>query len=154
MQAFTAPLLMAVTIGAGSPALAATTAPAHPAAHASAKAEGVSSDVRCLLTMVAFTNVNKEHPQAGQFGIYFFAGRISARAPGLDLVAAVKAEAPTLGPQQLQTELQRCGPIVNVAAQGFQTAIGSLRPPGSPPPAPAGAIPGAAPAPSAATPPK
>jgi hypothetical protein len=160
MQAFPAPLLLAALVAAGSPAAAATAL--HPAAHAAAKSEGVSSDVRCLLTMVAVANINKDHPQAAQFGIYFFVGRINARAPGLDLAAAVKAQAPTLGPQQLQAEAQRCGPIVNAAGQNFQAAIASLRPPGAPPqqqqqpaPAPAPATPPKPPlAPPAATPPK
>jgi hypothetical protein len=153
MHAFTAPLLMAVTLGAGSPVLAATgaPAPAHAAGHAPAKADSVTSDVRCMLTMVAFSNINRDHPQAAQFGIHFFVGRISARAPGLDLAAAVKAQAPTLGPQQLQAELQRCGPIVSAAGQGFETAMAGLKPPGAPPPGPAGP-PATTPAPAPASP--
>ncbi|THD70415.1 hypothetical protein [Phenylobacterium sp.] len=149
MQAFTAPLLMAVTLVAGSPAFAASgaPAPAHAAGHAPAKADTVTSDVRCLLTMVAFSNINKDHPQAAQFGIHFFVGRINGRAPGLDLAAAVKAQAPTLGPEQLQAELKRCGPIVSAAGQGFEAAMNGLRPPGAPPPGPA-APPAAAPAPA------
>jgi hypothetical protein len=150
MQAFTAPLLLAATLAAAaSPALAAPPPAAAPAAgHAPAKAaDSVTSDVRCLLTMVAFSNVNKDHPQAAQFGIHFFIGRISARAPTLDLAAAVKAQAPTLGPTQLQGELQRCGPIVSAAGQNFDAAMTSLRPPGAPPAGPA-APPAAAPAPT------
>jgi hypothetical protein len=144
MQAFTAPLLAAAALAAAvSPAFAA---PAPAAGHAPAKADSVTSDVRCMLTMVAFSNINKDHPQAAQFGIHFFVGRISARAPGLDLAAAVKAQAPTLGPEQLQAELKRCGPMVSAAGQSFETAMASLRPAGAPPAGPV-APPAAAPAP-------
>jgi hypothetical protein len=148
MKAFTAPLLATAILAVAAPAFAAPAPAAAPAAgHAPAKADSVTSDVRCLLTMVAFSNINKEHPQAAQFGIHFFVGRISARAPGLDLAAAVKAQAPTLGPDQLQAELKRCGPMVSAAGQSFEGAMASLRPPGA---APAGPV---AP-PPAAPPPK
>jgi len=127
--------------------LAAQAQAAKPKAPAAAAAKvgsaTVTDDVRCLLTMVAFSNLNKEHPQAGQIGVFFYAGRISARAPTLDLAAAVKAQAPTMGPQQLQAELQRCGPLVDGSSKKVQAAITSLRPAGAPPPA------GAAPAPAA-----
>jgi hypothetical protein len=141
MQAFTAPLLIAATLATASPALAAT---------APAKADSVTADVRCLLTMVAVSNVNKEHPQAAQFGTHFFLGRINARDPGLDLAAAVKAQAPSLGPQQLQAELLRCGPIVSTAGKSFEAAMLGLKPPA--PPTAAG--PAAPAAPPAAAPPK
>ena len=139
MQAFTAPLLIAATLAAASPALAAP-AP-------SAKADTVTSDVRCMLTMIAVSNLNKDRLGAAQFGSHFFLGRIYAREPGIDLAAAVKAQVPTLGPQQLQAELQRCGPVVTAAGKNFQTAMSGLAPPpGAPAAAPA--------APPAAAPPK
>ena len=139
MRALSTPLLAALLVAAASPSFAAP-APA-------AAVNPNTADVRCLLTMTAVAS-NKERQQAGQVGVYFFAGRLSARSPGFDLAAAVKAEAPTLGPQQLQAELQRCGPLVAAAAQKTQTAINSLRPPGAPAPAPAGSPP-----PAASTPP-
>lgn len=151
MPSFAAPLLMAVTMAAGSPPVAGPAAPGAPVAAGLAKATGVTADVRCLLTMVALTNINKDHPQAAQFGVHFFLGRINARAPGLDLAAAVKAQAATLGPTQLQTELQRCGPMVSAAGQRFDAAMNSLRPPGA---GPVSASPPAPAAPPAAAPPK
>ncbi len=143
------PLILSVGVLVTATAVHAAPAPAKPA--------GVEADVRCLLSMVAFTNVSKDHPQAGQLGVYYFAGRISARAPTLDLAAAVKAQAPTMEPQQLQAEIQRCGSLVSAATQKFQSAINGLRTPGVPAgPAPAGPAPTvtpAAPAPApAATP--
>jgi hypothetical protein len=145
MRAISTPLLAALTLAvAVSPALAA------PAAKAAAapSAGGVTSDVRCLMTMIAFGQ-DKTRQQAGQIGAYFFAGRINARAPGLDLGSAMKAEAPKLGPAELQAELKRCGPMVAGASQSLQTAVSSLRPPGAPatPPAAASAPPAPTPAP-------
>ena len=151
MRPIVVPAVLAVFVTA----LAGTTAVAAPAKPAAAAAmtgsPTVTDDVRCMLTMVAFSNLNKDHPQAGQIGVFFFAGRISERAPGLDLAAAVKAQAPTLGPQQLQAELQRCGPLVAANSRKVQAAIAGLRPPGAPPPA-AGAAAPTVPAPAAPAP--
>src|SRR4051794_26617296 len=74
-------------------------APAKPAAAVS----GVNGDVRCLLTMVALGQ-NKERQQAAQLGVYYFAGRISARAPGLNLATLMRSEAGTLDGKALEAE--------------------------------------------------
>ena len=85
------------------------------------------------MTMFALSQ-DKARPQAaqsGQIGIFFFAGRISARAPGLDLASAMKAEAPTLGRSAaLQAEPQRCGPMMQAAQTGssLQAGFASPRP--------------------------
>jgi hypothetical protein len=153
MRAFPIPLLTALALAGVSPAIAA---PTHKPAPSAAQGEGVMSDVRCLMTMVAFGR-DKTRQQAGQLGVYYFAGRISARAPGLDLASAIKAEAPKLGLPELQAELKRCGPMVSSSSQAVQAALNRLRPPGAPPPAPAGSaapapVPGPAPAPAPETP--
>jgi hypothetical protein len=151
MQAFPAPLLLAALVAAGSPAAAATAL--HPAAHRAAKSEGVSSDVRCLLTM-ALLSQDKTRQQPALIGSYFFAGRISARAPGLDLPAAVKAEEAKFTKNDLQPELTRCGGMVQAAAGSLRNSFAG---PGGPPPATPGAAPAPAPAPLAppvAAPPK
>jgi hypothetical protein len=137
-------LLAALTLAAAV-ALPAAAAPAvkHATAAPAPAADGVTSDVRCLMTMIAFGQ-DKTRQQAGQIGVYFFAGRISARAPGLDLAAAMKAEAPKLGQAELQAELQRCGPLVAASSTKMQAALTVLRPPGAPP---AGASPAPVPAP-------
>ena len=134
-------LLATALLGAVSPA--AAQAPAKPATAAPAKVGSptVTDDVRCLLTMVVLSQ-NKDRQQAGQLGAIFFLGRINGRAPTLDLAAAMKAQAPTMMQQQtLQTELARCGPMIQTSNQAFQNALTSLRPPGPPPgaapPAPA-----------------
>ena len=136
MRAFSMPLLAALMLAAaGSPAAAATGKPAPVAAAGG----GVASDVRCLMTMIAFGQ-DKTRQQAGQVGVYFFSGRISARAPGFDLASAMKTEAPKLGQAQLQAELKRCGPMVAASSQSLQAALASLRPPGAPPASPAAPV--------------
>jgi len=154
MRAYSTPLLAALLLAcAVAPAAAAPTRARPAAAAPAAGLSPVTSDVRCLLTMVALANVNKANAQAAEFGVYFFGGRLSVRSPGLDLTAAVKAQAPTLGPPQLQAELKRCGPLVSAAGQGFESAINSLRPPGAPAPAAPAAKPAAPPAAASAAPP-
>ena len=144
MRAFSKTLLVAAAVVAATPVMAA---PARKPAAAGAVSP-VTADVRCLMTMIAFGQ-DKSRAQAGQIGAYFFSGRISARAPGFDLASAMKAQAPTLGPAQLQAELKRCGPMVAAASHSLQGAINSLRPPGS---TPAAAPPPANPAPAPAAP--
>jgi len=156
MRAFSA-LLLAALLGpaAVSPVLAAPAsthkAKAPAAASAGAAATGVTADVRCLMTMIAIGQ-DKTKTQAAQSGVYFFFGRINERAPGFDLGAAMRAQAPTLDGPALQAEARRCGPMVQTASQGLQTALASLRPPGAAA-APAPVAPAApAPAPPAPTP--
>ena len=116
-------------------------AEAQPKAAAPKAAGGVTADVRCLLTMVALGQ-QKERQQAAQLGVYYFTGRISARAPGLDLSAAMHAEAGRLDGKALEAESRRCGPMITSSIQTVQNGLNSLRPAGPPPPAP-----GPAPAP-------
>ncbi|HEX3888504.1 MAG TPA: hypothetical protein VHW05_13485 [Phenylobacterium sp.] len=148
MRATSAILIAALALAVTSTGALAAKPAARAAAPVKAGSPTVTDDVRCLLTMVAFSNINKDHAQAAQAAVFFFAGRISARAPTLDLAAAVKAQAPTLGPQQLQGELQRCGPMVDGASHRFMAAVNGLRPQGAG--APAAAL---APAPGPLAPP-
>jgi hypothetical protein len=155
MQAFPAPLLLAAIVAAGSPAAAATTA-AHPAPHAAAKSEGVTSDVRCLLSM-ALLSQDKQRQQPAMIGSYFFAGRISARAPGIDLPAAIKAEEAKFSAKDLQPELTRCGAMIQAAAGSLRASFAgpptSAPAPGAPGPALAPVPAPVAPAPAPAAPP-
>ena len=142
-------LLAAPALLAASPAPAA---PTHKAATASApSAGGVTGDVRCLMTMMALGQ-DKARQQAGQIGVYFFAGRISARGAA-NLGAAMKAEAASLDRKALEQEARRCGPMITAGTQNVQAGLNSLRLAGAPPPA---APPAAAPplaTPPAAPPP-
>jgi len=143
MRAFSTPLLAAVVAAAVSPALAAPAPKAAAPRAAAAPMSPAVSDVRCLLSMTVLTQ-DKQRQQAAQVGVYYFAGRLSAR-PGVDLASLVKAEAAKLGPSDLQPELTRCGGMISASSQAVQSALNALRPPGAPPPAAPGA---SAPAPA------
>jgi hypothetical protein len=134
-KALTAVVLMLAV----SPAAAARKA----SPSAGAPTSGVTGDVRCLLTMAALAS-NKANQQPATLGVYFFEGRISARAPGLDLPAALKAEAARLGAADLQMEAKRCAALVQQASQSLQAAQATFSGPVTPP-APA---PGPTPAPT------
>ncbi len=148
MRAFSTPLLAAflvapMLVATVSPALAA---PTHKAGATGAAGDAITSDVRCLLTMAALGQ-DKTRQQASLIGVYFFSGRLSVRAPGLDLPAAIKAQEIKMTPQELPGEAQRCGPMVQSSMQSLQRAFA---PPPSAQPVPA---PGPAPAPSPSAPP-
>lgn len=152
MRAFSPPVLAALTLAATvSPAFLslAFVSPAVGApAAAHAPAAGVDSDLRCLLTM-AVVGRDKTKQQLAQMGMVYFTGRISARAPGLDLPSAIKAEELKLAPKDLPAEAQRCGPMVMGAMRALQTSF--TGPPGAAP-APAGATPAPSAAPKPAAP--
>lgn len=96
----------------------ASTAGAQPAAASS------SEDARCLLDMVALTNASDPDAQhAGQDGVVFFTGRISARDPGFDF-SRLKAMAQGMNPQTAGAELQqKCGPLVQRYMQQVEAAL-------------------------------
>src|SRR5579862_2834051 len=115
-------VIAGLVAAAASPAAAqATHAPAHAAAAAASLTTGVTGDVRCLLTMGALAS-NKANAQAATLGVYFFEGRITARAPNLDLTAALKTEAARMTQTDLQSEARRCGSLIQQAMQSLQTA--------------------------------
>jgi hypothetical protein len=128
MRAIPKTLLALLLLGLAAPATAATTLKPAPA-----PATGVSADVRCLLTMYALGQ-DKQRQQAAVIGAYFFIGRINARAPGIDLPAAVKAEAAKLQGKSLNEEAKRCGPMVEGGMRALQASFGGPR--GAPPSAP------------------
>ena len=119
MRALSTPLLAALLAAAASPALAA---PAHPAGAPKAGATGVLGDVQCLMSMIAIGQ-DKTRSEAGRMGAYFFLGRINARAPGFDLAAAMKAEAPKMDGPAIQASLKRCGPMIAAGSQNLQAAV-------------------------------
>jgi Spy/CpxP family protein refolding chaperone len=151
MRAFSTTMIAALVAGpmlvGGASAAFAAPAPAHPAAAGAVKLDPVTLDVRCLITMAALGQ-DKTRQQAAQIGAYFFAGRLSARAPGLDLPSAIKAQEMKMTPQELPAEAQRCGPMVQATVQSLQR---SFSPPAGAQPAP-GAAPAPAPAPVAPSP--
>ena len=140
MRAFSTPLLAALLAAAVAPAMAAP-APAKPAAAPAAApaATPVEADLRCLLTM-AVLGQDKTKQQAAVIGAYFFMGRLSARAPGLDIPVALKGVEAKLAPKDLPAEAQRCGPLVQGAMGTLQKSFAGPAPaaptaaPATPPP--------------------
>ena len=130
-------------------------AAAQPKAPAAKAAGGLTGDLRCVLTMVALAQ-QKDRQEAARMGVYFFAGRINARAPGVDLAAAMRTEAAQLNGKALEAEARRCGPMISSGVLNVQNGLNALRPPGAaqpaaPAPAPAAPVPFAPP--QAAAPP-
>lgn len=155
MRALSKWLSAALLLVFAMPATAASEAKTSPVRGISGTA-GVSGDIRCLLTMAALGQ-DKQRQQAALIGAYFFIGRISARAPGIDLPAAVKAEAAKLKGQSLNAEAQRCGPMVEGGMRALQASFGGPRPaqtgaPSGVPAAPPSASGLPAPVPQAAAP--
>lgn len=112
----------------------ATPAAADAQPKAPAKGGAAAGDVRCLLTMVALGQ-QKDRQQAAQLGVYFFAGRLSARSANLDLGEAMRAEAGHLDAKTLEAESRRCGPMITGSVQNVQNGLNALKPPGAATPA-------------------
>jgi H+/gluconate symporter-like permease len=120
--------LFAVALAcAASPALAQK-APAPAAA-----VTPTASDIRCMLAMGAIAS-NPNSRQAATLGAYYFQGRISARAPTLDLPSAMKAEVARLDQATMQNEAKRCVALVNQASQTMQTVQAAFAKPVAVPP--------------------
>ncbi len=95
-----------------------------------------ADDARCLLDMVVLSNSSAPEAQrAGQEGVLFFVGRISAHDPGFDF-ARLKAMGQSMSAQAAQSELQqKCGPMLQRYMKQLETALNSSAPPASAPPA-------------------
>lgn len=122
-------LLAAALICAASPAVA------QKAAAPAGAVSPTSSDIRCMLAMGAIAS-NANSRQAATLGAYYFQGRISARAPNLDLPAAMKAEVARLDPATMQNEAKRCVALVNQASQTMQSVQAAFAKPVPVPAAP------------------
>jgi len=119
-------LLIATLCATAAVASVASAQPAAPSA----------DDAKCLLDMVALSNSSTPEAQrAGQEGVLFFVGRISANDPGFDF-ARLKAMSQNMNAQTAQSELQqKCGPLFERYMKQFATALGAPAPPASTPPA-------------------
>ena len=129
MRTFTKTLFAVALACAASPAFAQKAAPA-------AAVTPTASDIRCMLAMGASAS-NPYSRQAATLGAYYFQGRISARAPGLDLPSAMKAEVTRLDQAAMQNEAKRCVALVNQASQTMQSAQAAFAKPGNAPATPA-----------------
>ena len=124
MKMVSSALAALLLIGTGS---GATAQPAH---------NPVTEDVRCMLAMGAIAS-NPKARQAATLGVYYFEGRISARAPGINLPAAMKAEVAQINGKEMQNEARRCSALVNQAAQTMQAVQAAFSKPVTVPAAPA-----------------
>jgi hypothetical protein len=95
-----------------------------------------ADDAKCVLDMVALSNSSTPEAQrAGQEGVLFFVGRISAHEPSFDF-ARLKAMSQNMSAQAAQSELQqKCGPMFQRYMKQFATALSPPAPPASAPPA-------------------
>jgi hypothetical protein len=90
--------------------------------------------------MAALSNASDQNSaRAGQIGVVYFAGRVSARDPGFDF-SRLRTMASGMNAQSMQAELQQtCGPMLNTVMQKLQAALSSpsaSSAPAAPPPAP------------------
>jgi len=105
-----------------------------------------TADVRCLAAIGRLPELNAQNPQYSEesmmalinAGSLYYLGRVHGREPRLDLENALIAELLKMDPQDIQSELSRCGDEMGVAGAKWET-IGknlvrrSQRQPGSPP---------------------
>ena len=80
------------------------------------------SDVRCVL--VGFVGMQSPDPQTkaiARGAILYFVGRVRARAPNLDLEAAISKQLSLITPQLLQAETQRCGGLLKAEGDKLTT---------------------------------
>jgi hypothetical protein len=108
----------------------------------------VTQDVRCLVAMAVFGQ-DKQRQQAAQVAGVFFAGRVSAHAPGIDLPSAVHAQEAVMTPKDLPGEVARCGALVQSGLRALQTSFSAPAGAGGAPPAAPAPAPPAAPFPAA-----
>ena len=116
----------AVLTGAASPALAQSAADA--------------ADVRCMMVLQALSRDPAQREQAGR-GLFYYIGRVTARGPLARIEPMMIAEGKKMStPQQIKTELARCGAELNQNGGELQAINQRLQkqfgpPPGAAPPA-------------------
>jgi len=93
----------------GKLSLAAIVAPLAVMAAAPAWAvdDPTRADVRCLLGMTQMA-LNVTYKQWGQFGIFYYTGRLQARDPHVDLAAEVRREYRQFPAAEYNDEIKRC----------------------------------------------
>lgn len=127
--------LFAATLASGAAAQAQPSA-----------ASPTTQDARCLLAMVALSNVDDPNAQRlAQGGIIYFTGRIAAREPNFDF-ARLKTLADTMDMKAAQTDLQQhCAPMFKKSMQQVEAALAppaAASPPAAPPASPPAKPPG------------
>ena len=109
-------------------ALAALAVPA--SAQDEAVREASKADVRCALAMTAIMR-DEAYKQSATVGLYYFAGRIEARDPSVDLAQAMRREAGKMQNSEWAGEIQRCGAELQVKTKSFEAVRDAFSPRGT-----------------------
>lgn len=88
---------------------------------AAAQDEAISSDARCIAAFGALIQIPAYKDAAGA-GLLYFLGRLDARDPKLDLVAAVRHETERMDRTEYMTEAQRCGALLKQRGEALKAA--------------------------------
>jgi hypothetical protein len=82
-------------------------------------ADANRADVRCMLTMTLIMR-DEAYKQSAAVGLYYFAGRVEARDPSLDMTQAMRREASRMQNSEWKGEIQRCGAEVQAKTKAFE----------------------------------
>lgn len=86
-----------------------------------AQDDAISSDARCIAAFGALIQMPAYKDAAGA-GLLYFLGRLDARDPKLDLVAAVRHETERMDQAEYMVEAQRCGAILKQRNEALKAA--------------------------------
>jgi len=81
--------------------------------------EANRADVRCMLTMTLIMR-DEAYKQSAAVGLYYFAGRLEARDPSVDMTQAMRREASRMQNSEWKGEIQRCGAEVQAKTKAFE----------------------------------
>ena len=77
------------------------------------------ADVRCLLGMSQMAK-NEAYKQWGQFGIFYYTGRLQARDPQIDLAAEIKREYRQFPAAEYNGEIKRCSDALGATSRTLE----------------------------------
>ena len=115
---------MRTAIPAAAMAAAILTGVALPAC--AAVEDPTRADVRCLLGMSQMAK-NEAYKQWGQFGVFYFTGRLQARDPRIDLAAEIKREYRQFPASEYNDEIKRCSDALGETSRTLEDLKPDLR---------------------------
>jgi len=83
-------------------------------------------DVRCLLGMSQMAKT-ETYKQWGQFGVFYYTGRLQARDPTIDLADAIKREYRRFSPAEYNDEVKRCSDGLGEVSRKLEDLKPALR---------------------------
>lgn len=84
------------------------------------------ADVRCLLGMTQMAK-NETYKQWGQFGIFYYTGRLQARDPHVDLAAEIRREYRQFPASEYNDEIKRCSDALGETSRMLEDLKPNLR---------------------------